>query len=143
MSEEMKMRTGLRICGQRGDPEVKEALLRFARWVRTQYEFPVRLPVYLRPELALTSLSGNTCVSTFFRPDDLKVEPYIRIATGDYVDEKSMRGRDNALLAYLNSLAFQLVNYFDWIEERERSSRQVRRQADKLIDSYADCVDHP
>jgi hypothetical protein len=137
------MRKGLRVCGQRGDPEVKDALLRFARWLRTTHDFPVRVPVYLRPNPTLTSLSGKTCVSTFFRPDDPTVEPYIRIATGNYTEEKEIQGRDSALCGYLSSLAYQLVNYLDWIEGTERTNRQVRKQADRIIDSYADCVDHP
>lgn len=48
-------RSGLRICGHRGHPVVRRALIRYAGWLRTQFQFPIRVPVYLLPgELVLT-----------------------------------------------------------------------------------------
>ena len=35
------MRSGLRIRGARGHPEVRGALIRYAKWLRKQYGFPV------------------------------------------------------------------------------------------------------
>jgi len=134
----------LRICGQRGNREVKDALIRFARWLRARYEFPIRVPVYLRPEATLVTRSGETdIVTSFFAPFDTSVEPYIRIATGDYPDEKAAEGRDDALAGYLYGLAYQLVNYFDWLDEKERPERRVRERADRIVDRYAGCVDRP
>ena len=82
------MRTGIGIIGHRGHPEVKDALIRFAKWLRKNYKFPIRVPVYLRPECELISMHGEQCSASFFAPWDQKVEPYIRIATGEYEAEK-------------------------------------------------------
>src|SRR2546421_6253232 len=78
------MRTGLRIHGERGDPSVRDALIRYARWLRSNYSFPVRVPVYLKPGEQFMTAEGEIAVSSFFAPFDRGEEPYIRIATGDF-----------------------------------------------------------
>src|SRR6187399_141877 len=101
-------RSGLRICGGRVHREVREALIRYARWLRLRYEFPVRVPVYPQPTNMLRTRDGRSCSATFFAPFDRNVEPYIRIATGDYADAKRKLGRVNALAGILRSLSHEL-----------------------------------
>ena len=137
------MRTGIRIIGHRGHPEVKDALIKFAKWLRHQYGFPVRVPVYLRPERQLTNIHGEKCSATFFAPWDREIEPYIRIATGDYDDEKANLGRDNALAGYLISLAHEVIHYHQWLKDNQIKERGVSVKAAKIVDQYALTVDHP
>ena len=137
------MRSGLRIKGHRGHPEVKKALIRFAKWLRKNYEFPIRVPVYLRPERQLINMSGENCSATFFAPWDMDVEPYIRIATGDYEDEKSQEGRDNALAGYLGSLAHEVIHYQQWLKDNNLHEKRVVPKASKIVDEYALTTDHP
>ena len=98
-----EMRRGIRIRGERGHSEVRRALVKFARWLRTQYDFPIRVPVYLLPTAEVTTCSGAKVSASFFAPIDRTREPYIRIATGDYPDLKRDRGRDHALAAFITS----------------------------------------
>lgn len=137
------MRSGLRIIGHRGHPEVKEAFILFAKWLRKNYEFPMRVPVYLRPEEQLTNMHGKKCSATFFAPWDSDVEPYIRIATGDYEDEKSKQGRDNALAGYLCSLAHEIIHYHQWLKNNNPHDKGVATKASKIVDKYALTTDHP
>lgn len=106
-----RQRTGLIIRGERGPAEVRGAGICFAKWLRTNYEFPILVPVYLLPSAYVTTMHGDKVSASFFAPWDLKVEPYIRIATGDYHDLLAAHGRDNALAAYLNSLAHEVIHY--------------------------------
>ena len=137
------MRTGIRIIGHRGHPEVKDALIKFAKWLRKQYEFPIRVPVYLRPEEILISIHGAKCFATFFAPWDRTEEPYIRIATGDYDIEKKKQGRDDALAMYLESLAHEVIHYQQWIKDNKIKERGVAVKASNMVDKYALTVYHP
>lgn len=79
-------RTGLRFRYESGvDPEVKNACKNFAKWLRSEYDFPLRIPVYMKGEAYIKARDGEHVVGTFFEPFDYSVEPYIRIATGDVI----------------------------------------------------------
>jgi len=137
------VRTGIRIRGQRGNPEVRRALIRFARWLREHYEFPIRVPVYLLPSEQIVTMHDQKVSASFFAPWKRDVEPFIRIATGDYPKLMRARGRDNALAALLHSFAHEVVHYQQWISTGEITERGVVRRARRMVDMYASTVDHP
>jgi len=139
----MKSRTGLRIRGSRGHREVRPAILRFAAWLRRNYHFPIRVPVYLFPGEWIVTCDGERVTASFFAPWDRNVEPFIRIATGDYPSLKRARGRDNALAAILISFAHEVLHYRQWVETGEVWERGVVRQASAMVRRYAMTVDHP
>ena len=134
---------GLRICGHRGHPEVRAVFIRFAKWLRTFESYPVRLPVYLSSHRRLKTIDNQVVTASFFAPFDAKVEPYIRVATGDYPEMLLQHGRDNALSAYLHSLAHELVHYRQWIETGHTTERGVVIRARKIVDCYAKNTEHP
>lgn len=136
-------RAGLRIITRRGDPEVGAAILRFARWLRSEFEFPIRVPVYLSPRVRISTIDGEEVTASFFAPFDLTVEPYIRIATGDYSEERDERGRDNALASYLYSLAHEVLHYQQWIRGHDLSEDGVDEESVRIVERYAMTVDHP
>jgi hypothetical protein len=136
-------RSGLRVRGARAHPVVRGAAIRFAAWLRGYYEFPVRLPIYLSPRPLLISLNGEECSATFFAPWEPTVEPYIRVATGDYLDLRKARGRDDALSCYLCSIAHEIVHYQQWIDTGEIWERGVVSRADRIVDAYATHVPRP
>src|SRR5262245_38380015 len=123
MDMHSQIRTGIRIRGARGNPHVRAALVRFARWLRREYEFPIRVPVYLFPSEQIITMHGDRVSASFFAPFDRRVEPFIRIATGDYPQRRREFGRDNALAAFLQSLAHELVHYQQWVATGETSER--------------------
>ena len=141
-------RTGLRFrfdCEV--DSEVKTACLRFAQWLRKEYVFPVRVPVYVKSAERIRTMDGDSVVGSFFEPDDTAQEPYIRLATGDYADLADLHGRDNALAAILSSLAHELTHYYQWINVLPLTDRGRERQASiyarRILDEYAETREHP
>ncbi len=138
-----KKRTGLRICGAKGHREVRAALIRYALWVRKNYEFPIRVPVYLSPRERITTMHGTEASASFFAPWNRNVEPYIRIATGDYSSLKKEIGRDNTLAAFITSMNHELAHYWQWIETGDLWERGVERKAVSMLRRYELTVDHP
>lgn len=137
------MRSGLRIKGQRGHPIVREALIRYARWLRKKYEFPIRVPVYLYPSKTIITMHGEHVTASFFAPFSRDVEPFIRIATGDFPDLVAVRSIDDVLASYIVSLSHELVHYFQWIETGDIHEYKVIQKARKMLLDYALEVDHP
>ena len=129
--------------GQRGHPEVRQALNRYARWLRKTYVFPIRVPVYLFPSRTIITQDGNRVTASFFAPFDRDVEPSIRIATGDYPEIKRSSGRDNALAAYIMSLSHEIVHYYQWLERGNVSERGVVAKARSMLRTYASEVQRP
>ena len=136
-------RSGLRIRGGRGNAVVRLALIRYARWLRVNYEFPIRVPVYLLPGEFVTTFDGAKCSASFFAPFDQSVEPYIRIATGDYPALAAASGRDNALASFIISLSHEVVHYHQWIETGDIWERGVARRAVTMLRQYEKTVDEP
>lgn len=136
-------RSGLRIRGDRGHREVRAALIRYARWLRENYEFPVRVPVYLSGQAEIKTMHGERVSASFFAPWDRSEEPYIRIATGDYPALKRESGRDDALAAFITSLSHEIAHYLQWIESGELSERGVAVKARSMLSQYASTVDRP
>jgi hypothetical protein len=118
-------------------------MIRFARWLRTEFDFPIRVPVYLSMRERLVTIHGEVVTASFFAPWEITVEPYIRIATGDYAKELAARGRDNALASYLGSLAHEVLHYQQWIRGEEPVEDGVHNEASAIVDRYALTVDRP
>ena len=81
-------RSGIRLRFEKGvDPEVKRACTEFVWWLREEYEFPIRVPIYFKASKQVKArITGELCSATFFGTFDLHEEPYIRVAVGDYED---------------------------------------------------------
>jgi len=136
-------RRGIRIKGTRGHPVVAKALVRFASWLRQTQEFPIRVPVYLSPLEKVRALDGRLCSASFFAPWDRNVEPYIRIATGDYRELHEEMGRDNALASFIMSLAHEVVHYQQWVQTGAVQERGVARRAEGMLRRYESTVSRP
>ena len=139
----IQTRTGLRIRGQRGHPCVREALKRFAKWLRQEYDFPIRVPVYLNQPRRFVTIEGEEVTASFFAPYDLNVEPYIRIATGDYDDLVAKSNKNDALAAYIISLAHEIVHYQQWITDGNTSEEGIEKEAVAILRRYEQTVDEP
>ena len=129
-------RSGLRIRGQRGHPVVRRALVRYAKWLRANYEFPVRVPVYLLPGPTLTTVHGEECSASFFAPVRPTDEPFIRVATGDFAALQRIRGRDNALASFITSLSHEVIHYQQWLRSGSTSERGVSAAASGMLRRY-------
>lgn len=141
-------RSGIRICADNDvNSEVKRACKEFIKWLRSQYYFPMRVPIYLKNTKQIKAMSGEMVSATFFGPFDKKQEPYIRVSVGDYEDLLIQRGKDNALAAILHSIAHELSHYFQWIKDCNITDKQRERQAtyyaEQILYDYAETRDHP
>lgn len=141
----MKPRTGLRFRVETGvHPEVRRACLEFGRWLRDEYEFPVRVNVYFKKSAVIKNRYTKELVSaTFFAPFDKDVEPHIRISTGDYQELMSELGKDNALASILGSIAHELGHYYQWIDDLELDEDEAENNREELLYLYSQTRDHP
>ncbi len=129
-------RQGLRIRSRGADPEVRTTLIQFARWLRSQYDFPIRVPVYLYPSEMLLTMHGKRVSASFFAPWSRRVEPFIRIAAGEYLRLKKEWGREYALASHLISLAHEVIHYLQWVETGETWERGVASRARAMVRRY-------
>ncbi len=81
--------------------------------------------------------------ASFFAPYDHNVEPYIRIATGDYPDLKKELGRDDSLAAFIVSLSHEVIHYHQWVRTGRTHERGVCKKAVAMLREYGTSVDRP
>lgn len=141
-------RTGLRLKFDKNvDPEVKRACKDFAKWIRTEYYFPIRVPIYIKSCEKIRAMDGEMVAATFFEPLERSVEPFVRVAAGDYDYLLCKLGKDNALAAILASIAHELTHYFQWINGIKLTEtgyeRQAKAYANYIVDEYAETREHP
>jgi hypothetical protein len=136
-------RSGLRVCGGRGHPVVRRALLRYATWLRANHAFPVRVPVYLLPGDTVITMHGDAGSASFFAPWSPREEPYIRIATGDYPRRRRESGRDNALAGFICSLSHEVIHYQQWLSTGEVWERGVAVAATAMLRRYETTTPRP
>lgn len=140
-------RTGIRLRFDKGvNPEVRRACLEFVQWIRKNFDFPIRIPIYFKNKEFILSNQGEHVSATFFGPYNKCLEPYIRISVGDYGMLLKSRGKDNALAAILRSIAHELSHYYQWIKDTfddPNAERQARYYAGRILDIYAQTRDHP
>jgi len=122
---------------------VAKALARFGAWLRESHDFPMRVPVYLLPGDHVVTLDGVRVSASFFAPFDRNVEPYIRIATGDYAALRAERGRDSALASFIISFAHEIIHYQQWLKTGNTTERGVSRKAVSLLRQYEKTTDRP
>lgn len=142
------IRSGIRLrFDNHVDAEVRRACKEFLNWLRKQYYFPIRVPVYIKSSYSIKAMDGDLVSATFFEPYDYNVEPYIRVSTGNYAFAENAQERDNALASILHSIAHELTHYFQWINGVKLTERgyeqQATRYAHLILDEYAETREHP
>lgn len=124
-------RSGLRM---RVDPAVPVVIhdhcIQFAAWLRTQYLFPIRVPVYIYAKESIKAADGDVVSALFFEPFSHNVEPYAKVAIGLVADCEDQLSMKNAICSILCSIAHELTHYFQWINRVHYDSEQKQeRQA--------------
>ncbi|PGK52058.1 hypothetical protein CN918_30165 [Priestia megaterium] len=137
-------RSGLRLRSETGvHPEVRQTCIDFCKWLRTRMEFPIRVVIYLKKDYQIKNrYSKELVTATFFAPYEKDVEPYIRIATGDYEELIEERGKEDALYAMLESIGHELVHYRQWVEDRELEEEEAEQKGVEMVDEYAEFIDY-
>ena len=143
-------RKGLRLKFDKGiDLDLKISCIKFCKWLRSIYQFPMRVPIYFKNGKFLISDDNEEISADFWGPLDKNLEPYIRIAVGDYIDLKKEKRRDNAICSVLGSIIHELSHYYQWLFgdcehlPEEENEKEVLEWVDYIIDNYKDVVEHP
>lgn len=128
--------------------EVRRACKDFAKFLRKNYYFPLRIDVYVKSQRRIKAMDGDLCCGIFWSmEDDFTVKPSIRIATGDYEELLDKWDQDRALTSILLTLAHELTHYFQWINSLNLTPIGAERQATNyshyIIEEYAETRDHP
>ncbi|MDQ8738833.1 hypothetical protein [Paenibacillus sp. LHD-38] len=93
--------------------------------------------VYIKKDYQIKTYQTKELVSaSFLCPDDKDLEPYIRVASGDYEELISERGEENAIAAILTSIGHEIIHYRQWIDDREFSEDEAEEEGGKLVDHY-------
>lgn len=136
-------RAGLHVRTNDVHQDVRQAVKRFAQWLRKGSDFPVRVPVYLSKNKWITTRENIRVSASFFAPFDNSSEPYIRIATGDYAELKRKYGRDRALAAILCSIGHEVIHYQQWCQGKQFREDEAVKGAYKMIRLYSKTTLHP
>jgi hypothetical protein len=136
-------RQGLRIrCEQGVHADVRKVCLQFAKWLRENFEFPIRVVIYLKRAYQIRNRYTKELVSaTFFAPFEKDVESYIRIATGDYEELLGQLGEESALLSYLYSIGHELGHYYQWIDDTELDEDEADNNANYILELYRENIE--
>jgi len=122
--------------------EIREMFLDVAKWLRRNYSFPIRVPVYVKSSVKVKASDGDKCVGIFFETFDFKDEPWIRLATGDYEDLVREQGALQAKIKLILPLFHELTHYYQWINSVQVTSigkeRQASRYADLVMEDYTE-----
>ncbi len=147
--ESEEQRTGLRLrFDKEVHSEVRRACKEYAKFLRREYYFPLRVTIYIKQTPKIKAMDGEMVYGTFWcMDDDFTVEPYIRVAVGDYEELCKKWGQDSALTAYLMTMGHELTHYFQWINGIELTPIGMERQATKyarwVLDDYAETRERP
>ena len=106
---------------------IRNEVVLYAKWLRTQYAFPVRVPVYLHHKTAFVAADGGRASAIFFEPYDYDVEPYIKVVDGT-LDSECM-AKNVVITNVLFDLTHELTHYFQWIARTSMTIRGRERQA--------------
>lgn len=133
----VECRQGLRLRFDKGvDPELRLAILKFANWVRREFDFPIRVLAYIRSTEYIKAKDGDLVSGTFWGPYDRTEEPCIRVAAGDFYKLTKKWGKDKAIAATLRTLAHELSHYYQWLNDLKLTPIGEERQAT----SYANAI---
>jgi len=129
------------------DCDARAACLKYGRWLRNHFDFPIRVVVYVKDKSRIKAMDGDLVFGTFFRPYEFNVEPYIKIAAGDYKIWEGEEGRNDALASLLHILSHELTHYFQYVNDARLTPKgeeiQATKLANKRIAEYSCCVDEP
>lgn len=137
---------GLRMRYEYGvNPEVRKQLDKFVKWLRQEFIFPLRLNVYVKQAKYIMAKDGDVVVGTICLPANYTEYPYIRLATGDYLELVEELGRDKAILAILHTFAHELTHYYQHINNlaltKVGEERQAEEYADDIVLEYVKVLD--
>lgn len=127
------------------DESVRIFCRSFAKWLRTEFRFPLRLNVYIKSDYRIKAKDGEAVVGTMWRPEDYDFlkngYPYIRLAVGDYCELVEERGEEQAMWAILATFAHELTHYYQYINDLPLTEIGEERQASAYVNRILQAYD--
>ncbi len=122
------------------DPNVRAFCTHFAKWLRHEFLFPVRLTVYIKNDYRIRAKDGDLVVGTCWKPLKFSCYPYIKLATGDYAELTAERGKEQAMWSILITFVHELTHYYQYLNNLELTPKGEERQASiyvkKILTAY-------
>lgn len=119
-------------------PALRAKYLAFAKWLRTNYSFPVHINVYVINAEKILLKNGNWAYGSFrWFP---KRTPLIRVASAIETELLQEYTLDELHEQILSSLVHEITHYYQWISKLEQSNATSERQANyfryRIIEQY-------
>lgn len=149
---DFECRSGLRLRFEKGiEPKIRQACMDFAKWLRKEYEFPIRVVIYFQNKEILTmpvptwsAPAGLRCSAYFVPYVDKKDGAYICVAAGDWESylHECDDDIDGALTGYFTAMTHELTCYFQWIknldnpENEQKLEQQAEYYAEAIVYDY-------
>ena len=126
--------SGLRLrFDKQVDPTVRRFCIKFSKWLRNEFEFPIRLTVYVKKNYRIKAKDGDMVVGTCWKPFEYSDYPYIRLATGDYQELVIERGKEQAMWSILATFVHELTHYYQFVNNIELTPVGEERQASAYV----------
>lgn len=119
----------------RGLQEVKQPIKEFTKWLGANYDFPVQLSVNLLPGETFITKYDDEVVGSFRWFEDHR-KPYIRLATGDFLDLCEQLGKEEIILSVLETYARQFIRYQNWCKTGKCTDRGISSKSKTMIQNY-------
>lgn len=134
LADDLNRRKGIRFRYEKSVPrEVKDSIDCFAKWLRKEYYFPLRINVYVYGSEYVKAKDGDSVVGIFFEPFSRLEEPYIKISTGDYYILQAKYGHEKAIINILGTLIHEITHYFQWINDIKLTDKGRELQANRYV----------
>lgn len=111
------------------DDDVRRAVIKYGKWLRREFAFPMKVNVYIKGSKYIRALDGEKVSATCWLPYDKYEYPYIRVSAGDYGDMLRKRKKEDALASILMSISHELTHYYQWINDVKLTPIGTERQA--------------
>ena len=93
-------------------------------------------------------MDGDMAYGVFWSmEDDYTVEPYIRVAAGDYEELCEKWSKESAVYSILAMMAHELTHYYQWINSLKLTpigaERQANRYATYILEDFYEAGGYP
>ncbi len=122
-------------------PFIRREVLLFGKWLRLNYQFPIRVHIHIPNARRVLSHDGDLCYGICFIPVDPNESISVYIA-GGYKDIGELQNLQNFTWTTLGTLAHELGHYFQYINQIELTTRgkewQATYYANRILSEYYD-----
>lgn len=128
-------RCGLRIrCLDGIELQLREIVIEFGKWIRTELDFPVTVTVYLRSKYISKINNKETFLSAFYVPDSRGYNPYIRVDVENHKD--NLNNINEFRKSILVSIAHEIIHYMQWLEELDFCEEDAENKSEQLVEKF-------